>query len=74
MGSFRDYPLSRDTSPEAEKVLFQLLARKTPAEKVKMVSQMSATMRTLALSGSRSRHADETELQLKIRLAEGTID
>jgi len=70
MSSYRDYPISPDTSPEAEKVLFDLLAKKSAAEKLEMVCQMSATMRTLAMSGLRDRHPNDTELELKIRLAE----
>jgi len=70
MGSYKDYPLSADTTPESERLYFELLAKKTPAEKMRMVCQMSATMCTLAMSGLRSRHPTDTEAQLKIRLAE----
>ena len=68
--SYKDYPISADTTPEAEAVLFDLLAKKTPAEKLQMVSRMNATVRALALSGLRERHPYEDAAQLKIRLAE----
>jgi len=70
MSSYKDYRLSADTSPEAEEVLFALLGKKSSAEKLHMVSQMIATVRTLAMSGLRQRYPNESDLQLKIRLAE----
>ena len=70
MGSYKDYPLSPDTTPEAENLLFELLAKKSPAEKVEMVCQMSATIRTLAMSGLRDRHPAASEAELKVRLAQ----
>ena len=35
-----------------------------------MAIQMSITMRTLAMSGLKERYPNETDLQLKVRLAE----
>jgi hypothetical protein len=70
MSYYRDYPLSADTTPEAEAFLFQLLAKKSPAEKLQMVGRMNASVRELAMSGLRERHPQDSELQLKIRLAE----
>lgn len=70
MKSYKDYRLSSDTTPEAEELLFELLAKKSPAEKLQMVCQSSATMRTLAMSGLRERYPQDTNFQLKIRLAE----
>ncbi|HEY9711934.1 MAG TPA: hypothetical protein V6C72_00615 [Chroococcales cyanobacterium] len=68
--SNKDSPISRDTSPEAEDFLFRELAKRTPAEKLAMVSQMTTTVRTLALAGLRDRYPEDTEEGLKIRLAE----
>lgn len=70
MKSYKDYRLSSDTMPEAEELLFGLLGKKSPAEKLQMVCQSSATMRTLAMSGLRERYPQDTKPQLKIRLAE----
>ena len=68
--SYKDYQLSSDTTPRAREVLFRMLMKKSPLEKLAMVSQMNATVRTFALSGLRDRYRDDTELQLKVRLAE----
>jgi hypothetical protein len=68
--SYKDYPLSADTTPEAEQVLFDLLGKKTPAEKLQMVSRMNSTVRSLARAGLRARYPSENDLQLKFRLAE----
>jgi hypothetical protein len=70
MSSYKDYRLSLDTTPETEDLIFELLSKKSPAEKLQMVSQMSSAMRTLALSGLRDRYSNESALQLKIRLAD----
>ena len=70
MSSYKDYPLSRDTPPEVEKVLFELLSKKTPAEKFRMISDATAAGRTLVMSGLRARHPNDTEKQLKVRLVE----
>lgn len=68
--SYKDYRLSSDTTPEAEELFFELLAKKSSAEKLRMLCQTSATMRTLAMSGLRERYPQDDDLQLKIRLAE----
>lgn len=70
MNRQKDDTLLRDTSPETEALLIQLLAKKSPAEKLQMVSKMNATVRSLAMSGLRERHPAESDLQLKVRLAE----
>jgi len=62
--------MSRDTSPEAERVYFQLLAKKSSVERLEMVSQLNAAVRALAMSGLRERYPNETEVDLKVRLAE----
>jgi hypothetical protein len=70
MCSSKDYQLSADTSPEAEAFLFEQLAKKSAAQKLEMIGQASATMRTLAMIGLRERNAEATEQELKIRLVE----
>ncbi len=70
MSSFKDYRLSSDTTPEAEDLLFELLAKKSPAEKLQMVSRACSMMRRLATSGLRERFTNDTDAQLKVRLAE----
>ena len=59
-----------DTRPEAEAVLIELLRQAPPWRKLRMVGQLSQTVRTLALSGLRQRHPDATPQELRRRLAD----
>lgn len=59
-----------DTPPEVEKQLFELLSKKTPAEKFAMIIDATVAGRTLAMSGLRARHPNDTEEQLKVKFAE----
>jgi hypothetical protein len=70
MNRQKDDRLLDDTSPEAKELVVQLLAKKSPAEKLQMVSKINATVRSLAMSGLRERHPAESDFQLKVRLAE----
>ncbi len=61
--------LSPDTSPEAERVMIELL-RKMPAwRKLELQGDLNAAARGLRLCGLRERYPHETEAQLKRRLA-----
>ena len=68
--SYRDYPLSHDTSQEAEDVLFKLLSKKSASEKLRMVASMNATVRMLAIGGLRERFPEDSDVDLRIRLTE----
>jgi hypothetical protein len=59
-----------DTHPEAEAVLLQLLRNAPSWHKFKMVDQLNASVRTLALSGLRQRHPNAGEAELRRRLAD----
>jgi hypothetical protein len=59
-----------DTHPEAEAVLLQLLRNAPSWQKFKMMSQLNASVRTVALSGLRERHPDAGEAELRRRLAD----
>jgi len=62
--------LFTDTSPEAEKVLIDLL-RKAPAQrKLEMVGQMNETVRTFALCGLKQRYPQSTPKELRNALAD----
>jgi hypothetical protein len=62
--------LSPDTSPDAERVLIELL-RKAPAwRRLQLTDQMSATARNLCLAGLRQRHPHATQSELRQRFAE----
>ncbi len=70
MSNYKDYPLSRDTSAESEELFFKLLSKKSGAEKLRMMCEMTAAVRSLTMIGLRSRHPDDSEAQLKVRMAE----
>jgi hypothetical protein len=63
-------PLFTDTRPEAEAVLIELLRQAPGWRKLKMVNQLNASVRTLALSGLRQRYPDANENELRRRLAD----
>lgn len=59
-----------DTHPEAEKVLIDLLRQAPAWHKLRMVGEMNAAVRQLALSGLRSRYPDDPPERLRRRLAD----
>jgi hypothetical protein len=59
-----------DTRPEAERVQIELLRQSPPWRKLHVVGQMNQTVRTLALSGLRQRHPQDTPEELRRRLAD----
>lgn len=62
--------LSPDTSPEAERVLLELLRQMPPWRKLEMVAQLNQTVRMLAMEGLRQRYPDAPPQELKRRLAD----
>lgn len=62
--------LSPDTSPEAERVLIELMRKLSPHRKLEMVAQMNETVATLALSGLRARHPNASDEELRRRMAD----
>jgi hypothetical protein len=58
---------SRDTSPEARRILIEILRKKTPAEKLAMVDGLVETARLFALSGLERRHPDASPEELEAR-------
>ena len=61
---------SPDTSPEAERVLIELL-RQTPAwRRLQLADRMSATARQLCLAGIRSRHPNASPAEVRRRFAD----
>lgn len=57
-----------DTSPEAAAVQQEIITRMTPAQRLRLASEMSESMRNLALAGVRHRHPDWSEEQCKREL------
>lgn len=56
---------SPDTSPEAERVLIELLRAAPPWRRLQLASQMSQTARSLALSGLSLRHPGATSEEFR---------
>ncbi|MDZ4833448.1 MAG: hypothetical protein SGJ27_06680 [Candidatus Melainabacteria bacterium] len=65
-------PLS-DTSREAEQVQLEILRKKSPAEKLRMVSQLNDTVRTLMMSGIALRHPELNEEQCRRKLMDQVL-
>ncbi len=59
-----------DTHPEAEAVLYNLFRQATPARKLERVGQMNLMVKSLMLSGLRSRYPDDSPEKLRRRLAD----
>ena len=62
--------LSSDTHPQMEALQIQLLRQATPTRKMKMLAQLNASARTLALMGLRSRFPQASPAELRRRLAD----
>ena len=62
------YPLS-DTAPDAMEVLLDLYRRMTPAQKLRRVRDLTLASNQLVLAGLHTRHPDESEPDLLLRLA-----
>lgn len=65
-----EYQQLTDTHQQAESVLVELLRKKEPWEKLQMVSQLNATMRTLMMSGIAHRHPEMNDQQRRRKLFE----
>jgi hypothetical protein len=61
--------LSRDTSPEAERIQVALWRGMTPLEKAGLVSSTSRAAQLLSLAGIRRRHPEASEDECMLRLA-----
>jgi hypothetical protein len=62
--------LAADTTPEAERVLIELLRAASPEKKIRMMLDANRTARTLAIAGLKERHPGESAVQLRRRLAD----
>jgi len=59
-----------DTRPEVAALQRNLLRQAAPARKLALLGEMNQTVKTLALSGLRSRHPDDSPEMLRRRLAD----
>ena len=58
-----------DTSPEAERVLFDLYRRLSPSERLQLVFDLQEASDDFALWGIRERHPEADEREQRLRLA-----
>ena len=61
--------LSSDTTPEIEAVLLARMRNASGLEKWRMVAELNASVRMLALAGLRQRYPQASEAELRRRLA-----
>jgi hypothetical protein len=61
--------LFSDTHPKMEALQIQLWRQASPTRKMHMLAQLNASARMLALAGLRSRFPNESEAELRRRLA-----
>ena len=61
--------LAEDTSPEAERVLIELLRRASPARKAQMIASANRASRDLALCGLKMRFPQDSPARLRRRFA-----
>lgn len=60
---------SLDTSAESEAIYFALLRKKTPVERLEMLSAINRTVKNLVLSGLTQQYPNDDEIEIKIKLA-----
>lgn len=65
--------MSRDTSPEAEKVLIELLRAAPAWKRLHRIASLNAAIRDIHLSGMRQRYPNESPEQLKRRYADEVL-
>ncbi len=61
---------SRDTSPEAERVLIELLRQAPAWRRLQLADRMSSAARGLCFAGLRARHPAASEAELRRRFAD----
>ena len=62
-------PQSEDTSQTVERLQFDVYRGMTPAQKIERIRALCRGADELSLAGLRHRHPDETQQQLRWRLA-----
>ncbi len=60
-------PLSPDTTPEAQQMMFELLRRMPAWKRMALTSELIETTRTLLLAGLRSRFPAASEAEIRRR-------
>ncbi len=62
--------MNMDSTPDFEAFYFELLRGLTPARKMAMLSGLNIAAYRLSYQSLRERHPDESEVQLRYRMAE----
>lgn len=62
-------PLSRDTSPDMERVLFEGYRRMTPEQKLERVFGLTLALRELTAASIRQQRPDASEREIRLRVA-----
>jgi hypothetical protein len=65
---------SRDTTPDAERIQLEAWRLMTPAQKLRVVSELVRASEELARAGIRERHPDADEREVELRLAALRLD
>lgn len=65
---------SRDTTPDAERIQLEAWRRMTPAQKLRVVSELVRASEELARAGIRARHPDADDREVELRLAALRLD
>jgi hypothetical protein len=65
----RYVPQPADTREEVERRMFERYRQMTPAQKVQMMSVINAAVDAFELAGLRRKYPDDTERELRLRLA-----
>ena len=71
--SIVDAPLARDTDADIEQRQIDAWRQMSPAQKLRLVTQMSAAVRSLALAGVRQRYPAAPPREQFLRLAIQTL-
>ena len=61
--------LSRDTSEETERVLLDLLRKKSTAERIRMAASLTACIRALVKNSLKERYPSADDQELRCRFA-----
>ena len=60
-------PLSSDTSPDAQRMQFELMRRLSPSQKLALAFELTDTMRNLVLADLRHRFPDANPAEIRRR-------
>lgn len=65
-------PYTTDTTQEAELVQLECFRRMTPAQRIAKMSNLSTTLRRMAMDAIRRRYPDYSDLEVRLKFIELT--